>query len=129
MLLVAHVSELLNFVSLEALSETLFIKEALQRSALRAAAPCVLTCGGFFCCRYLQWTFVSCEGRMKGLRKPEEACFRLALDVTGVQHPEQLVLIDDRHANIAAAAACGLETIHFAGSADLRDRLQQLGLL
>lgn len=66
---------------------------------------------------------------MKGLRKPEEACFRLAVDVLGVQHPGQLVLIDDRKANIAAAAACGLETIHFAGSADLRKRLQQLGLL
>ena len=66
---------------------------------------------------------------MKGLRKPEPACFRLAVEATRVRDPAQLVLIDDRQPNIAAAAACGLETVLFTGSAELRGRLEQLGVL
>ena len=66
---------------------------------------------------------------MKGLRKPEPACFQLAVEATGVQDPSQLVLIDDRQPNITAAAACGLETILFTGSAELRGRLEGLGVL
>ena len=81
------------------------------------------------CPRYLPWTFVSCEGHMRGLRKPDQACFQLAIDVTGVAQPSQLVLVDDRQPNVAAAAACGLEAILFKDCKQLRGQLQQLHVL
>jgi putative hydrolase of the HAD superfamily len=68
-----------------------------------------------------------CSGYV-GLRKPDPAIFRLALEV--LQKPaEEIVFIDDREKNAATASGLGFHGIHYTGSAALRAELKQLGLL
>lgn len=76
--------------------------------------------------RYLSWTFVSCH---TGVRKPEPEAYRQAIRALGVA-PEQLVFVDDREPNCAAARGVGMRAIQFRGDvAALRRSLEQLGLL
>ena len=75
--------------------------------------------------RYAPWTFVSCQ---VGLRKPDEAAYRWA--ARAVQAPEtELIFIDDRERNCAAARAVGMDAIRFASASALREALRARGLL
>ena len=60
-----------------------------------------------------------------GLRKPEPAIYRRAIDIVG-RNPERILFIDDREENIAAAKALGMGTIVFRGVIDLRRELARL---
>lgn len=60
-------------------------------------------------------------------RKPDEAIFRVALDVT--QHPpNQCVFIDDRPLNLEAPRRLGIHTIHHQNPEHLRAELRKLGV-
>jgi len=63
-----------------------------------------------------------------GLRKPEPAMYRRALDILGAP-AERILFIDDRPENAAAAAAAGMKSIVFAGQDALRHELLNLGVL
>lgn len=62
-----------------------------------------------------------------GLRKPEPAIYRRALDILGCP-PERVLFIDDRAENVAPAAALGMKTIRFEGATALRKELGELGV-
>jgi HAD superfamily hydrolase (TIGR01509 family) len=62
-----------------------------------------------------------------GLVKPEPAIFVLALQRFGLQ-PGEVIFLDDHAANIAAAAALGLGTVHFTGAAQASRALVALGV-
>jgi putative hydrolase of the HAD superfamily len=62
-----------------------------------------------------------------GLRKPDEALYRLALDVT--QKPaEQCLLIDDRPLNLENPRKLGMRTIHYQNPSQLRSELESHGI-
>jgi putative hydrolase of the HAD superfamily len=62
-----------------------------------------------------------------GLRKPDEAIYRLALDVTG-REPEESVFIDDRLINVEYAARLGIRAIHFEDPVQLERELAVHGV-
>ena len=62
-----------------------------------------------------------------GLRKPDAAMYRCALDVLG-RPAERILFIDDRADNVAAAEAAGMRAIHFTGEAALRAELLKAGI-
>jgi putative hydrolase of the HAD superfamily len=62
-----------------------------------------------------------------GLRKPDRRIYQLALDVLQ-RDPEEVVFIDDRAENAAAAAALGIHAICYKGSAQLAEELAKLGV-
>jgi putative hydrolase of the HAD superfamily len=68
-----------------------------------------------------------CSGYV-GLRKPDTAIYRLALEVLQAA-PAEVAFIDDREKNAAAAASLGMHGIVYTGSAALRAELETLGLL
>ena len=62
-----------------------------------------------------------------GMRKPDEPIYRLALELS--QHtPEECCFIDDRPANIEAAAKVGMRTVLMKDPAQLRRDLHGLGV-
>jgi putative hydrolase of the HAD superfamily len=64
-----------------------------------------------------------------GLRKPDPAIYRLALDVTR-KAPAECLVIDDRPENIAAAVDLGMPVLHHLGdAAELKTRLGQAGIV
>ena len=63
-----------------------------------------------------------------GLRKPEPAIYRRALDILG-KRAERILFIDDRAENVAGAAAAGMTAIRFEGSNALRAALESKGVL
>jgi putative hydrolase of the HAD superfamily len=63
-----------------------------------------------------------------GLRKPEPAIYRRALDILGIPG-ERVIFIDDRANNTAAAASVGMHAIQFQGEDKLRNNLAELGIL
>jgi len=63
-----------------------------------------------------------------GLRKPEPAIYRRAIDILG-RPAGRVIFIDDRKGNADAAAAAGMHAIQFLGEVQLRQELQQLGIL
>jgi len=75
--------------------------------------------------RYLQVALSSCY---LGLRKPDIAIYRHALDILG-RPPERILFIDDREENTAAAQQAGMKSIVFQGAAALRQELVSLGVL
>jgi putative hydrolase of the HAD superfamily len=72
--------------------------------------------------RYFKVALSSCY---VGLRKPEPAMYRRALDIFGAP-PARVLFIDDREENVAPAAAVGMETIRFEGEDALRRELRRL---
>lgn len=62
-----------------------------------------------------------------GLRKPEEAIYRMALDITQ-QTPESCCFIDDRALNLEVAKRLGMHTVEMDGVEHLRGELQKLGV-
>ena len=75
--------------------------------------------------RYFKVALSSCY---VGLRKPEPAMYRRALDIFGVP-PARVLFIDDREENTAAAADSGMQAIRFEGEVALRRQLKELGVL
>lgn len=74
---------------------------------------------------YFDVTLSSCY---VGLRKPQPAIYKRALDILG--GPAQRILfIDDRQENAAAAAEAGMTAIRFEGAAPLRRQLETFGVL
>lgn len=68
--------------------------------------------------------FTSCY---LGVRKPDRRIYQIALDVLQ-RDPEDVVFIDDRPENVAAAASLGIHAIRYTGSAPLADGLAKLGI-
>jgi putative hydrolase of the HAD superfamily len=63
-----------------------------------------------------------------GLRKPDLAIYKRALDILG-REPERILFIDDREENIAGAVAAGMHGVQFHGAESLRHQLVALGVL
>jgi len=63
-----------------------------------------------------------------GLRKPELAIYRRALDILG-SPPSRVLFIDDREENVAGAAAAGIMAIRFTGEMALNQELERLGVV
>ena len=63
-----------------------------------------------------------------GLRKPDAAIYKRALDILG-RPPERVLFIDDRAENVAAAQAVGMKAIVFQGQDELRRKLVSLEVL
>jgi putative hydrolase of the HAD superfamily len=60
-----------------------------------------------------------------GLRKPDAAIFRLAIDVTQ-KRPDECLMIDDRQENIDAAIAAGMRAaLHRGGASELLQELAE----
>jgi len=68
--------------------------------------------------------FFSCE---IGLCKPDSRVYEHVLRELGAD-PHETLFIDDREANIRAAAALGIRVHHYTGAAGLTALLQQLSL-
>jgi len=62
-----------------------------------------------------------------GLRKPEPAIYKLALEITDRQ-PEECVFIDDRPLNLDTARRLGMQTIEMKDAGQLSSALQELGV-
>ena len=73
---------------------------------------------------YFEVFFSSC---FLGVRKPDEAIYRLALQMTQ-RAPEESLFIDDRALNLECARRCGMRTILYQDPARLRRELQDLGI-
>jgi HAD superfamily hydrolase (TIGR01509 family) len=63
-----------------------------------------------------------------GLRKPDPAIYRRALEIFGAP-PARMLFIDDRPENVAPAADLGMRTIVFQGADALRRELKALDVL
>jgi putative hydrolase of the HAD superfamily len=72
-----------------------------------------------------QVTLCSCY---LGLRKPEPAIYRRALDILG-KPANRVLFIDDRVENVTGAEAAGIKAIRFEGAESLRRELGSLGVL
>ncbi|GBD84555.1 pyrimidine 5'-nucleotidase YjjG [bacterium BMS3Abin02] len=62
-----------------------------------------------------------------GVKKPDEAIYRLALDITH-RRPEESAFIDDRPLNMECARDLGLHTITFENVGQLEAELAALGI-
>ena len=71
--------------------------------------------------RYFSAFFSSC---FVGLRKPDEAIYRKALEITQ-RAPEECLFVDDRPANVESAAALGIGTILYQNPLALRRELSR----
>jgi putative hydrolase of the HAD superfamily len=63
-----------------------------------------------------------------GLRKPDLAIYKRALDILG-RPAGRILFIDDREENIAGALRAGMKGIRFAGEESLRSELARLGVI
>jgi putative hydrolase of the HAD superfamily len=75
--------------------------------------------------KLFQVTLSSCY---LGLRKPEPAIYRRALDILG-RPAERVLFIDDRVENVAGAVNAGIKAIRFVGEEALRRELARFGVL
>lgn len=62
-----------------------------------------------------------------GLRKPDPAMYRRALDILGCS-PRRVLFVDDREENVAGGAAAGMKAIQFKGAESLRIEFKNLGV-
>jgi putative hydrolase of the HAD superfamily len=62
-----------------------------------------------------------------GIRKPDEAIYRLALRVSQ-RDAEECIFIDDREVNLECPRELGMETILYQSASQLRDALEQPGI-
>ena len=74
--------------------------------------------------KYFSAFFSSC---FLGLWKPEEAIYRLALNVTQ-RAANECIFIDDREVNLECPRRLGMRVIHFENAAQLRAELSQNGV-
>ena len=73
---------------------------------------------------YFSAFFSSC---FLGVRKPDCAIYRLALQIAQ-RPPEESLFIDDRPLNLECARLLGMSTIHYQNTAQLRNELQRIGV-
>jgi putative hydrolase of the HAD superfamily len=59
--------------------------------------------------------------------KPQREIYEHVLNVSGLA-ANQCLFIDDLPQNVAAGSDIGMHTIHFQGSVDLKNKLQEIGL-
>ena len=78
----------------------------------------------FDLCAIFPIFFSSC---FLGIRKPDEAIYRTALQITQ-RKPEECLFIDDREVNLECPRELGLNTILFRDAARLRQDLQYNGV-
>jgi putative hydrolase of the HAD superfamily len=62
-----------------------------------------------------------------GIRKPDEAIYRTALQVTQ-RKPEECLFIDDREVNLECPRELGLDTILFRDPKQFQSELRQMGV-
>jgi putative hydrolase of the HAD superfamily len=62
-----------------------------------------------------------------GFRKPEEAIYRMALEIAQ-KSPEECCFVDDRALNIETAQVLGMHGIRMCDPTQLRDQLKELGV-
>jgi putative hydrolase of the HAD superfamily len=62
-----------------------------------------------------------------GFRKPEEAIYRMALEIAQ-RTPEECCFVDDRALNIETAQVLGMHGIRMSDPTQLRDQLKELGV-
>lgn len=63
-----------------------------------------------------------------GVKKPDEAMYRVAIDIT--QHRiEESLFIDDRELNLACSRLLGISSIHYENEEQLRDVFVERGVL
>jgi putative hydrolase of the HAD superfamily len=74
---------------------------------------------------YFKVAFSSCY---VGLRKPDPAIYKCALDILGAP-PERVLFIDDRQQNVDGAERAGMTALRFQGEGQLRSQLSELGVL
>jgi putative hydrolase of the HAD superfamily len=74
--------------------------------------------------RYFPVFFSSC---FLGLRKPDEAIYRAALQITQ-RTPAECIFIDDREVNLECPRELGVHTIRFQDAAQLRRELRENGV-
>lgn len=74
--------------------------------------------------RQFQIFFSSC---FVGTRKPEEAIYRIALQVTQ-RSPEQCIFIDDRPLNLEAPRRLGMNVVHCQNAGQLKLELRNHGI-
>ncbi len=75
--------------------------------------------------RHFQVVLSSCY---LGLRKPEPAMYKRALDILG-RPAERILFIDDRAENVAGAQGAGIHAIRFTGADQLRGELVSRGVI
>jgi putative hydrolase of the HAD superfamily len=75
-----------------------------------------------------RWLRVRLSSCYLGLRKPDLAYYRRAIEILGVL-PERILFIDDRIVNVEAAQQVGLRALHYEGAQKLRGELEELGVL
>jgi len=116
----------------DAIPETVQILAGLRRRGHRLVALTNWSAETFPVARsrfaFLGWfedIVVSGEERMV---KPDPRIFRLALDRNRLEAGDT-VFIDDLMPNVAAAAALGLDAVHFRGADALREAPEARGLL
>lgn len=63
-----------------------------------------------------------------GVGKPDIRAFLLAAQTLG-EFPSNCIVIDDSAANCTAAESLGMRAIHFVGSENLQQKLQEYGIL
>ncbi len=80
--------------------------------------------GRFGLRRYFAAFFSSCY---LGVKKPEEAIYRVALQVTQLS-PAEALFIDDRALNLECARSYRMHTIHYQDPARLMESLRALGI-
>jgi putative hydrolase of the HAD superfamily len=73
---------------------------------------------------YFTVFFSSC---FLGVRKPDEAIYRLALAMTQ-RAGEECVYIDDRRLNVECARRQGMQAIHYQNASRLQEELRHLGV-
>lgn len=73
---------------------------------------------------YFSVFFSSCYVR---IRKPDEAIYRLALQMTQ-RSPQESAFIDDREENVEGAQRAGMRAIHYQNPDQLRRQLLDLGI-
>ncbi len=78
----------------------------------------------FHLCGYFTLFLSSC---FLGVKKPDAAIFRMALQVTQ-RRPEECLFIDDRALNLEAARQSGIRTVQCRNSAQLREELEKNGV-
>src|SRR3989440_12374171 len=74
--------------------------------------------------RYFPVFFSSC---FLGLRKPDEAIYRMVFQITQ-RAPEECVFVDDREVNLEGPRELGINTILFKDAAQLREELISKGV-
>jgi 2-haloacid dehalogenase len=82
-------------------------------------------CGRF---AFMTWFDGHVISGLEGVAKPDPRIYQILLDRYALS-PEATVFVDDVPGNVSAAAALGINAVHYTGAAQLRHELRALGVL